>query len=134
MVESIGVCMYNKNYQKTAKSGAGMIKTITQWYRDRLQGRSHEWGRVRKEHLAIFSDCEACSSREKLEVHHIEPFHLFPDKELDKNNLITLCKSCHLVIGHLRDYQIYNRQIRLDCSTFRLKRYEAYGHTKGVLK
>ncbi len=134
MVECIGVCMYNKNYGKIAESGAGMFETLIRLYKDKLQGRSKEWGRVRKEHLAIYPVCEACLSKENLEVHHIEPFHIFPAKELDLKNLITLCKSCHLVLGHLRDYQIYNQEIRLDCMNFRLKRVFAYGKFKGVLK
>lgn len=99
-----------------------MISTIKNF----LQGRSKHWGKVRGQHLSAFPVCAACSTDKKLEVHHIEPFHIFPAKELDLQNLITLCKNCHLVLGHLRDYDIYNRNIRLDCLDFQAKRLMAY--------
>jgi hypothetical protein len=91
-----------------------------------IQGRSRQWRKLRTDHLADFPRCAACSTDKKIEVHHIEPFHLFPAKELDLQNLITLCKNCHLVLGHLRDYDIYNRNIRLDCLDFQSKRLMAY--------
>jgi hypothetical protein len=47
----------------------------------------------------------ACSTTKNLEVHHIEPVHVNPDRELDSYNLITLCETpsafCHYIFGHL---------------------------------
>ena len=41
--------------------------------------------------------CQMCKQRGgKLQIDHILPFSLFPDKILDLNNVRTLCKSCHL--------------------------------------
>lgn len=76
-----------------------------------LQGRSSRWYNLRKRYLKIHDHCAACCSNTSLEVHHIVPFHIDKAKELDPSNLITLCRHCHLVLGHLRDYDIYNRQL-----------------------
>jgi hypothetical protein len=77
-----------------------------------IYGRSWKWKDVRKKHLKIQPSCQACGRLDNLEVHHIEPFQLKPEKELDPNNLITLCsKSCHLTFGHLMDYKSWNTDV-----------------------
>lgn len=76
--------------------------------------RSPLWRSVRSNHIKQHPTCEACGSKKSLEVHHIEPFHLNPDKELDPSNLITLCKTCHLVFGHLMDYKSWNIEVKSD--------------------
>ena len=50
--------------------------------------RSPKWPGVEKLHLKFHPVCEACGSDKKLNVHHKKPFHLFPQLELDMNNLI----------------------------------------------
>jgi 5-methylcytosine-specific restriction endonuclease McrA len=95
-----------------------------------FQGRSSDWFNVRKIHLEWFPACAACSSRDKLEVHHVVPFALDRNLELDENNLITLCTHCHLVIGHLRDYKIYNANVKRDAKEFLFKRQAAYARSK----
>jgi 5-methylcytosine-specific restriction protein A len=87
--------------------------------------RSGEWPRVRKEHLSKEPLCVVCGSSQKLQVHHIQMFHLRPDLELDPNNLITLCESyaknvnCHNVWGHLSDWRRENPDVRADASVWR---------------
>jgi 5-methylcytosine-specific restriction protein A len=82
-------------------------------------GRSSSWPRVRKEHLKNQPFCQACGRKDNLEVHHIEPYHKNPGRELDPENLITLCgKSCHLVFGHLMDYKSWNKDVMEDCSQY----------------
>jgi 5-methylcytosine-specific restriction endonuclease McrA len=95
-----------------------------------IQGRSKEWFNVRKIHLAWFPACAACNSRDKLEVHHVVPFHINPELELAADNLITLCAHCHLVIGHLRDYKIYNDNVVRDAKEWQSKRNFAYARSK----
>lgn len=98
-----------------------MIKRIT----DVLSGkspidtkRSPEWPKARANHLTIQPFCQACGGRSKLEVHHIIPFHIRPDLELDPENLITLCEggkygiNCHLFVGHKGDYSDYNSSVK----------------------
>lgn len=92
----------------------------------KLQGRSPKWRSVRAYHLKTSPYCEACESTEKLEVHHIIPFDVDPDRELNPSNLITLCKYCHLVLGHLKDYKIYNQFVGLSAFDLNRKRQLAY--------
>ena len=82
--------------------------------------RSKEWPKVRKEHLKNNPVCACCGGTRKLEVHHIHPFHLKPELELDPTNLITLCEDassgiiCHLCIGHLGSYKSFNEDVVSD--------------------
>jgi 5-methylcytosine-specific restriction endonuclease McrA len=66
--------------------------------------RSGQWPTVEKHFLEEHPACAACGGTERLNVHHIKPFHVFPELELDPNNLITLCmmigREDHLMIGH----------------------------------
>ena len=68
--------------------------------------RSVTWSTVRRHHLQKQPECQACGSKQKLEVHHIIPTHVDKTKELDPNNLLTLCENpatgfCHYIFGHL---------------------------------
>lgn len=82
--------------------------------------RSNKWPKVRKEFMAIPGNdmCAACgkkaSWRRYLQVHHIVPFSVDPSKELDHDNLITLCGHHHLWVGHLGWFQSWNPNVVLD--------------------
>ena len=80
-----------------------------------LGKRSPQWQKVRKEHLKLHWWCRYCGSTSNLEVHHIQPFHLNPELELEENNLITLCegvfRQCHLKQGHLGNWKSFNPDI-----------------------
>jgi hypothetical protein len=60
-------------------------------------------------------------------VHHVIPFHLRRDLELDPENLITLCENkrdgvnCHLLFGHLGCFKSFNPSVRADVVTWRAK-------------
>lgn len=85
----------------------------------RYTTRSGSWPKVRKQHISKYPNCAACGKNVKVEVHHIEPVHLSPDKELDPENLITLCDStCHLVFGHLMSYKSWNPNVIDDCKSY----------------
>jgi len=99
--------------------------------RDRLQKRipygakrSPEWRRVRAIHLFENPSCLLCGGIKKVEVHHIIPFHMKPESELDPANLVTLCESgkggvtCHLAFGHLGNYQRFNPYVVQDCVAY----------------
>lgn len=76
----------------------------------RLQGRSSKWPRVRKTHLKDNPRCFVCNGKRALEVHHVKPFRISPELELDPHNLITLCnhRACHLMYGHLGSFRSWN--------------------------
>jgi hypothetical protein len=63
----------------------------------------------------------------KLEVHHIKPFHLHPELELEPKNLITLCENksdgvnCHLLFGHLGSFRSFNVRVISDAIEWKAK-------------
>ena len=110
-----------------------MIRQILTWARDKYAGRpttaatgagrSPHWSTVRDKHLKTEPRCAYCGGVKNLEVHHIAPFHLHPEEELDDANLITLCESpgvnCHLERGHLGNWKRCNPYIVEDCRAHR---------------
>lgn len=83
--------------------------------------RSGKWNKTRNDFVEKHNQCACCKTKQMLQVHHIEPFHDNPEKELDENNLITLCSTCHFVFGHLKKWQSYNPSVLEDVSTFHRK-------------
>jgi 5-methylcytosine-specific restriction protein A len=87
------------------------------------QARSGRWPRVRLEHLKDHPTCAVCGGKTNIEVHHIEPFHLCPERELDPTNLLTLCEApghnCHFIFGHLLSWRSYNPMVRADAFAWR---------------
>lgn len=84
------------------------------------QKRSSRWPTIRKAHLEKNPECAVCGGKKQVEVHHIKPFHLHPELELEPSNLISLCESknkgvnCHLFIGHLGSFQKMNEAVLED--------------------
>lgn len=80
------------------------------------ESRSSAWPHVRLEHLKIEPFCQACGDTVFLTVHHVLPFHLFKNLELDPTNLITLCENpgfnCHYFFGHNRNWHRYVPDVR----------------------
>lgn len=79
--------------------------------------RSPRWRAVERAHLAQEPECAACGTRAHLQAHHLLPFHLFPERELDPSNLMTLCQDPggerhHLEIGHRGSWQDYDPNAR----------------------
>jgi hypothetical protein len=77
--------------------------------------RSSKWSTVEKHFREAHPSCAACGSKNRLNVHHVHPFHLTPELELDPNNLITLCmdtKECHLHLGHGGSFFQYCPDVR----------------------
>lgn len=88
-----------------------------------FKGRSSKWPAVRRAHLETQPECQACGSKTGLEVHHIKPYHLFPELELDPTNLITLCEcpshNCHLIFGHVLRWDLANPFVCHDARKYR---------------
>jgi 5-methylcytosine-specific restriction endonuclease McrA len=77
--------------------------------------RSPHWPTVQHKHLKKFPTCAACGGNVNLNVHHKQPFHLYPELELEPTNLITLCmdgdKDCHIKLGHGSNFKAYNPHV-----------------------
>lgn len=110
------------------------LKELFLHHKHKLQGkipdghkRSSSWPKVRKEHLSEHPTCALCGGKESLEVHHIHPFHLKPELELDITNLITLCEAkkdgvnCHLLFGHLGNFKSFNFNVKPDSEDWNKK-------------
>ena len=89
--------------------------------------RSSQWPKVRREFLKAHPACAVCGSTKNLEAHHVLPFHLHPQLELDPSNLIALCETpahgmhCHLAVGHLLNYKSFNANVREDAKDWAKK-------------
>jgi hypothetical protein len=94
--------------------------------------RSTKWAGVRKEHLKNNPKCAICEGTQQLNVHHIKPFHLYPELELVPKNLITLCENasygiiCHLLVGHLGNYKNINPNSVKDAKIWNTKLKEKH--------
>lgn len=44
--------------------------------------------------------CAWCGSKKDLNVHHIVPQHVDPERAYDKSNMVVLCRPCHFTLGH----------------------------------
>ena len=78
--------------------------------------RSSKWPSVRRNFVRANPYCAACGTVKELEVHHVVPFHIEPERELDATNLMSLCQDCHLYIGHLKDWTRHNPNAREDAA------------------
>jgi len=93
--------------------------------------RSNHWPTIRKHHIEHNPTCAVCGYTEKLEVHHIQQFHLYPELELEPSNLITMCESksygiiCHLLIGHNGSYRNINPNVVEDAAAWNKKLKES---------
>lgn len=112
------------------------IKDVLQGKAPMAANRSPHWSTTRKNHLKNEDKCVVCGSVDKLNVHHIKPFHLHPELELEPSNLITLCESnhhgvnCHLLFGHLGNFKNINPNVLEDTTIWNAKLKE--DHTKVV--
>jgi len=79
--------------------------------------RSPRWAKVRADFLESHPRCECCGGSRLLNVHHVKPFHAFPNLELEPSNLITLCEganglNCHFWAGHCGNWAAWNERVR----------------------
>ena len=82
--------------------------------------RDARWREVRAAHIEKEPVCQACGRATKLDVHHIIPVAFDKTRELDPENLITLCSQpCHFVFGHFMSYYCYNKDVRKIVAAYR---------------
>jgi 5-methylcytosine-specific restriction endonuclease McrA len=91
------------------------LKTAVKQLREK---RSTQWPALRRKHLAAHPTCASCGGRAALECHHIVPVSFDRSRELDPDNLITLCekKKCHCRDGHLWDWKAANPNVVADAA------------------
>lgn len=86
--------------------------------------RSPKWPAVRIAYLRENAACEVTGDTTDVDVHHIIPFNVRPDLELDPRNLIALSNkpiTAHFLFGHLLDWKSNNPAVREDAAIWRLK-------------
>jgi 5-methylcytosine-specific restriction endonuclease McrA len=108
---------------------------MKEWYQEQVVGpvreiakmmgtkRSGKWIEVRTYFVEEHPTCAVCGTKKKLNVHHIVPFHLRPDLEMDESNLITLCRKHHFTFGHLGYWRSWNTTIVEDAKVW-LQKYK----------
>ena len=96
-------------------------KTKNKKIRDKFY-KSEAWKKARYQKLKETNYCECCGkekgdetesgSRVKLSVDHIKPRSLYPELELDINNLQILCQNCGAGKGNWdeTDWRIKNKK------------------------
>ena len=94
-----------------------MIKRLLNWFFTedveslKLGGkvRSSKWNKLRDDFLKG-KVCIVCGRKDNLIAHHVKPFNLFPELELEISNLLPICErptvlNCHLIFAHLGDFR-----------------------------
>lgn len=79
-----------------------------------------------RRHKEVHPSCAWCYNNKQVEVHHIVPLWANTSLAADPNNFISLCKTCHLIVGHNRNFATkYIKNIKHLCAirliTLRLK-------------
>lgn len=76
----------------------------------------YRWRKTRNAYIAEHGECAMCKAAKDLEVHHVRPWHLYPELRYAFENLITLCDCCHFRFGHGRNWKKWNPDVRALCA------------------
>lgn len=103
----------------------GVEVTIRKYKHERVERWKTEWHFARAVIELDGGKCKLCNSAEELHVHHIIPRRMRPDLAYDPDNLITLCRSCHLQL--FRDeLSMTNALFELIDSPFRIEEHRKF--------
>lgn len=83
--------------------------------------RSPKWSAARSAFIKLHPLCSVCGTKDDCEVHHVRPFHLHPELELDPTNFITLCRPHHYLFGHFMNWSSFNISVREDAEAWALR-------------
>ncbi len=72
--------------------------------------------RAMEVHRAIEPFCAWCGCATNLNVHHVWPVAMCPELAAAETNLITLCRECHWVVGHARNWKRAVINVREICN------------------
>lgn len=108
--------VYTKQVLTTLKldDNSFCVKEVPPYTIDIVCSRSSAWEKLRNDIVKKHPWCMICGKNKSLQLHHIRPFHLYPELELTEDNLRVLCQSCHLVWGHLGDWKSFNLDLDKD--------------------
>jgi 5-methylcytosine-specific restriction endonuclease McrA len=70
-----------------------------------------KWLEIKSSILYKIQYCEICKSDKELHVHHILPRSTHPELAFDKENLMVLCKECHIKI-HSQDKYSFRIKVK----------------------
>lgn len=87
--------------------------------------RASQWPALLAQLIAKQPFCGVCGRPQKdvekaggiLTGHHIQPVHVYPDRELDPDNVFIICESrglrnCHFGWGHFYNWSAWNPDIK----------------------
>lgn len=109
------------------------MRRIMEYLKDRLTGkapkgakRDPRWPEFRADFIKENPRCAVCKRTDRLQVHHKIPFHVAPELELDRRNVVVLCArrkvlNCHLIFGHLGNFRRINPFVDADIAEWGLK-------------
>ncbi len=63
--------------------------------------------RAMRLHKAQHPTCRWCGTIRKCETHHITPVAIEPEWAAYLSNMVTLCRGCHLSVGHNGNWKRY---------------------------
>lgn len=97
---------------------------IKDWWEgkpEQFGSRSPEWRKLRNQYIKANPDCELCGKKAE-QVHHQIPVSVDKSKELDWENLMSVCSHCHFYYAHLGSYRSYNIIVKNDSEYWKWKR------------
>jgi len=63
-------------------------------------------------------ECSFCTGKVNLNRHHIISQLAAPELANEPTNIIVLCRSCHLVLGHKNNWKKFNPSVREICDRY----------------
>ena len=80
------------------------------------------WSKTKREYAKIHPKvCPFCKTTKKIELHHIFPYHLFPQYENSFWNLVWACRDCHFKFCHHLDWSAFNPNVLEDIKWYKEK-------------
>ncbi len=83
--------------------------------------RAGEWAKLRARFVKENPVCVVSGLRTNVEVHHVVPFHEDPGLELVWENLRTVSRPYHFLVGHLCSWADANPDFDADAAAWREK-------------
>lgn len=63
-------------------------------------------------------ECSFCTGKVNLNRHHVISQLAAPELANEPTNIIVLCRSCHLVLGHKNNWKKFNPSVREICDRY----------------